>query len=86
MAETNAFERTFERTLCDGTAVSVSVWYQVSGIHQNTSCFVFCTTTRPKLLINDCGKRNKETAIVHSYFQLFAAGMPLCSNFKTLQC
>ena len=23
----------------------------------------------PKLLINDCGKRNKGTAIVHSYFQ-----------------
>ena len=82
MAETNVFERTFEtfeRTLSDGT-------YQVSGIHQNTSCFIFCTTTRPKLLINDCGKRNKGTAIVHSYFQLFAAGMPLCSNFKTLQC
>ena len=82
MAETNVFERTFEtfeRTLCDGT-------YQVSGIHQNTSCFIFCTTTRPKLLINDCGKRNKGTAIVHSYFQLFAAGMPLCSHFKTLQC
>ena len=61
MAETNVFERTFERTLCDGT-------YQVSGIHQNTSCFVFCTTTRPKLLINDCGKRNKETAISYCPF------------------
>ena len=77
MAETNVFERAFERTLCDGT-------YQVSGIHQNTSCFVFCTTTRPKLLINDCGMRNKETAIVHFYFQLFAAGMPLCSNLVCL--
>ena len=79
MAETNVLERTFERTLCHGT-------YPVSGIHQNTSYFIFCTTTRPKLLINDCGKRNKRTAIVHSYFQLFAAGMPLCSHFKTLQC
>ena len=79
MVETNVFERTFERTLCNGT-------YQVSGIHQNTSCFIFCTTTRPKLLINDCGKKNKGTAIVHSYFQLFAAGMPLCSHFKMLQC
>ena len=78
MAETNVFERTFERTLCHGT-------YLVSGIHQNTSYFIFCTT-RPKLLINDCGKRNEGTAIVHSYFQLFAAGMPLCSNFKALQC
>ena len=57
MAETNVFERTFERTLCHGT-------YPVSGIHQNTSYFIFCTTTRPKLLINDCGKRNKGTAIV----------------------
>ena len=79
MAETNVFERTFERTLCHGT-------YPVSGIHQSTSYFIFCITTRPKLLINDCGQRNKGTAIVHSYFQLLAAGMPLCSNFKALQC
>ena len=79
MAEINVFERTFERSLCHGT-------YPVNGIHQNTSYFIFCTTTRPKLLINDCGKRNKGTAIVHSYFQLSAAGLPSFSNFKTLQC
>ena len=78
MAETNVFERTFERTLCHGTYTG----QRYSPEH----VFIFCTTTRPKLLINDCGKRNKGTAIVHSYFQLFAAGMPSCSRFKTLQC
>ena len=79
MAEMQKQMFSFERTLCHET-------YPVSGIHQNTSYLIFCTTTRPKLLINDCGKRNKGAAVVHSYFQLFAAGMPLCSHFKTLQC
>ena len=43
-------------------------------------------TTRPKMLINDCVKINEETAIDHSYFPFCAAGMPLFSHFKTLQC
>ena len=72
MAETNVFERTFERP--------------VDGIHQNTSYSIFCITTRPKLLINDCVKINEGTAIVLSYFSLFVGGIPLCSHFKTLQC
>ena len=56
-----SIEMIFERTLCPGTL-------QVSGIQQNTSFFVFCITTRPKLLINDCVKINEGTAIVYSYF------------------
>ena len=46
--KTIVFERTFKTTLCRGIL-------PVSGIrHQNTSDVIFCITTRPKLLINDC--------------------------------
>ena len=75
MVENNCLRR----TLCHGTL-------QVSGIHQNKSRFIFHITTRPKLLVNDCVKINKGTAIDHSYFPFYAAGIPLLSHFKTLQC
>ena len=45
-------DTTFERILRHGTL-------QVSSIHQNTSYFISCITTRPKLLINDCVKINE---------------------------
>ena len=49
-------ESIFERTLCHGTL-------PVSSIHQNTPFFIFCITTRPKLLTNDCAKINEGTLL-----------------------
>ena len=76
MAETNVFERTFERTLCDGT-------YQVSGIHQNTSYFIFCTTTRPKLLINDCVKEQLLSIPIFNCLQLVCLYARISRRFST---
>ena len=60
--------------------------YRSAASLSGKSQFIFYIITRPKLLINDCVKINEGTTIDHSYFPFCAAGMPLFSHFKTLQC